>query len=442
VDAAAAGVAVAVLVLTGTPVSPTTMLAIVPLWLALLVSTRSYQGRHVALTATETARRVARAGVGMALTCLALTTVTTLPQGPGLLLVAGAATATSLTPRLGAQVWSTYVAPPSTRRRVVVAGRRPREVAQVVSELRRDPNHAFEVVAVCLDRAPEHSQFGVPVATGIRRVAEHALAAGADAVIALPSRKVDATQLRRIGWELEQTGVQLYVGTPLLDVACGRTTMTSAAGLRMLHVASRTRRRPPQLLKELVERPVAALMLAVLSPLILVTYLAIRLDSPGPALYRQTRIGRDGVGFTMLKFRTMVIDADARLAQLAVQNESDGKLFKMRRDPRITRVGSVLRKYSLDELPQLVNVVRGDMSLVGPRPALPSEVLRYDHDECRRLALKPGLTGLWQVSGRSDLSWEDSVRLDLKYVDNWSLSQDLALLVRTVRAVLSHRGAY
>jgi lipopolysaccharide/colanic/teichoic acid biosynthesis glycosyltransferase len=183
-------------------------------------------------------------------------------------------------------------------------------------------------------------------------------------------------------------------------------------------------------------------MLAVLSPLILVTYLAIRLDSPGPALYRQTRIGRDGVGFTMLKFRTMVIDADARLAQLAVQNESDGKLFKMRRDPRITRVGSVLRKYSLDELPQLVNVVRGDMSLVGPRPALPSEVLRYDHDECRRLALKPGLTGLWQVSGRSDLSWEDSVRLDLKYVDNWSLSQDLALLVRTVRAVLSHRGAY
>jgi exopolysaccharide biosynthesis polyprenyl glycosylphosphotransferase len=385
---------------------------------------------------------VARAGVGLALTCLALASVTTLPQGPGLLLVAGAATATSLTPRLGATAWSAFLASPSARRRVVVAGRRPREVAQVVAELRRDASHAFEVVAVCLDREPDAGAFDVPVATGVRRVAEHAVEVAADAVIVLPSRKLDAAQLRRIGWELEQTGAQLYVGTPLLDVACGRTTMTSAAGLRMLHVASRTRRRPLQLLKELVERPLAALLLVLLSPLVLLIVLAIRLDSPGPALYRQTRIGRDGVGFTMLKFRTMVTDADARLAELAAQNEADGKLFKLRRDPRITRVGALLRKSSLDELPQLVNVVMGDMSLVGPRPALPSEVVRYDHDECRRLALKPGITGLWQVSGRSDLSWEESVRLDLKYVDNWSLSQDLALLVRTVRAVLTHRGAY
>jgi lipopolysaccharide/colanic/teichoic acid biosynthesis glycosyltransferase len=159
-------------------------------------------------------------------------------------------------------------------------------------------------------------------------------------------------------------------------------------------------------------------------------------------IFRQDRVGRDGRHFTMLKFRTMHVDADETLQQLAGLNESDGVLFKVRLDPRITRLGRILRRYSLDELPQLVNVMRGHMSLVGPRPALPSEVVRYDEDPRRRLAVKPGLTGLWQVSGRSDLSWSDTVRLDLLYVDNWSFSLDLVILCRTVKAVLGHRGAY
>ena len=168
----------------------------------------------------------------------------------------------------------------------------------------------------------------------------------------------------------------------------------------------------------------------------------MRAGSPGPALYRQRRIGEAGQPFTMLKFRTMEVDADARRESLETEHDGNETLFKLRRDPRVTRVGAVLRRYSLDELPQLVNVVRGEMSLVGPRPPLPSEVDSYESDAVRRLRVRPGMTGLWQVSGRSDLSWVDSLRLDLWYVDNWSLALDAQILLRTAGAVLRGRGAY
>jgi lipopolysaccharide/colanic/teichoic acid biosynthesis glycosyltransferase len=196
----------------------------------------------------------------------------------------------------------------------------------------------------------------------------------------------------------------------------------------------------PGVAKVVWERMAAALALAFLSPVLLGLMLLVRLDSAGPALFRQVRVGRDGRHFTMLKLRTMRTDAESVRAQ--VDNEVDQVLFKNRQDPRITRIGRILRRYSLDELPQLVNVVRGDMSLVGPRPALPSEVAAYDHDPLRRLVVRPGLTGLWQISGRSDLSWRESVRLDLDYVDNWSLPRDLTIIGRTLHAVLGHRGAY
>jgi lipopolysaccharide/colanic/teichoic acid biosynthesis glycosyltransferase len=181
-------------------------------------------------------------------------------------------------------------------------------------------------------------------------------------------------------------------------------------------------------------------MLLVLAPLLAILAVWIRLDSPGPVLYRQTRVGRHGRPFTMLKLRTMHTGAET--VRDVLENDVDAVLFKARRDPRVTRIGRVLRRYSLDELPQLVNVLRGEMALVGPRPALPAEVAAYDDDPLRRLVVRPGLTGLWQVSGRSDLSWTESVRLDLDYVDNWSLRRDVAIVGRTVQAVLSHRGAY
>jgi len=191
-----------------------------------------------------------------------------------------------------------------------------------------------------------------------------------------------------------------------------------------------------------VDRTGAALGLLLLAPLFFGLALAVRLSSPGPVFHRQTRHGRHNRPFTMWKFRTMVADAEARREQLSTANESEGPMFKMRRDPRVTRVGHALRRTSLDELPQLLNVLRGDMSLVGPRPPLPDEVSRYDERELRRLAVRPGLTGLWQVSGRSDLSWQETVSLDLWYVDNWSVATDMGLLARTVRAVTDGRGAY
>jgi exopolysaccharide biosynthesis polyprenyl glycosylphosphotransferase len=196
------------------------------------------------------------------------------------------------------------------------------------------------------------------------------------------------------------------------------------------------------LVKNLIDRLVALVGLILVLPVFVAVGIAIRLSDPGPIFFRQSRVGREGKPFGMIKFRSMVVDAESRLEALRAQNEFDDVLFKMKQDPRITRVGRFLRRYSIDELPQLFNVIRGEMSLVGPRPPLPSEVDRYAVDVHRRLLVRPGLTGLWQVSGRSGLSWDESVRLDLYYVDNWSMLSDLVIIAKTVRAVLGSAGAY
>jgi exopolysaccharide biosynthesis polyprenyl glycosylphosphotransferase len=216
----------------------------------------------------------------------------------------------------------------------------------------------------------------------------------------------------------------------------------ATGSLTLVRAAHPSLRGPRRWLKAVLERTAATIGLVVLLPALVVVGLLIRLDSPGPAVYRQQRVGRDGRQFTMYKFRSMTTSADAEHTHLVDCNEADGVLFKIQQDPRITRLGGWLRRSSVDEVPQLWNVVRGDMSLVGPRPALPQEVARYDVDPRRRLVVKPGMTGLWQVSGRSDLSWSESVRLDVHYVDNWSLGLDLWILARTIRAVAGHRGAY
>ena len=189
-------------------------------------------------------------------------------------------------------------------------------------------------------------------------------------------------------------------------------------------------------------RVVALLALLLLLPTLLLVALAIRLDSPGPVLFRQVRVGRNGREFVIYKFRTMRADAESRLHEIRHLNEHDGVLFKIRNDPRVSGVGRWLRRFSLDELPQLWNVARGDMALVGPRPPLPREVAAYDARTRRRLDVKPGLTGIWQVSGRADLPWAEAVRLDLAYVEERSLGLDLRILGRTVGAVLTGRGAY
>jgi exopolysaccharide biosynthesis polyprenyl glycosylphosphotransferase len=248
--------------------------------------------------------------------------------------------------------------------------------------------------------------------------------------------------LRSLAWKLHGTGIQLLMAPDMAEIAGPRIVSRPAGGLPMLLVEEPRTGGPAQFVKALTERGAAAVALLVLSPVLAAIAAAVKLTSPGPVLFRQTRVARDGNEFAMLKFRSMVDGADAQVDELTDQNDHDGVLFKIREDPRVTRVGRFMRRYSIDELPQLWNVVRGDMSIVGPRPPLPIEVSQYGGDVGRRLMVKPGITGLWQVSGRSDLSWDESVRLDLYYVENWSLTLDLVIVGKTVKAVLAGSGAY
>ncbi|ACL40910.1 exopolysaccharide biosynthesis polyprenyl glycosylphosphotransferase [Pseudarthrobacter chlorophenolicus A6] len=264
----------------------------------------------------------------------------------------------------------------------------------------------------------------------------------ADAVAVSAGVQLHPQTLRHLGWELAARNVSLIMAPALTDIAGPRIHTQQVAGLPLMHVTTPTLEGGQQVAKRLFDLLVSGLLIIAFSPLMLVLALIVKLDSPGPILFRQERVGIEGLPFRMLKFRSMVVDAEERLQSLIDQNEGNGLLFKMKDDPRITRTGRALRKFSLDELPQLFNIFAGSMSLVGPRPPLPSEVEAYEHDVRRRLLVKPGLTGLWQVSGRSNLSWQDSVRLDLYYVENWSLAGDLLILLRTVRAVFQSSGAY
>jgi exopolysaccharide biosynthesis polyprenyl glycosylphosphotransferase len=228
-----------------------------------------------------------------------------------------------------------------------------------------------------------------------------------------------------------------------MEVAWPRLHIQPVAGLPLVHVEEPEFTGFRRVLKVAFDRTVALLALAILAPVALGVAVAVRVTSRGPVFFRQGRVGRDGRMFKMVKFRSMYVDAEARRAELEARNvNADGVLFKIRNDPRITPVGRVIRKYSLDELPQLLNVLTGKMSLVGPRPPLPAEVARYGDDMRRRLLVKPGLTGLWQISGRSDLSWEETKQLDLRYVENWSLGTDLLILWKTPAAVAKASGAY
>lgn len=265
---------------------------------------------------------------------------------------------------------------------------------------------------------------------------------GADAVAVSAGVQLHPQTLRHLGWELASRNIGLIMAPALTDIAGPRIHTQQVAGLPLIHVTTPTLEGGQRVAKRLFDLFVAGLLLLIASPLMAAVALLVKLDSPGPVLFRQERVGIEGKHFFMLKFRSMITDAEARLAELVKNNEGSGPLFKMKNDPRVTRVGRFLRRFSLDELPQLINVLSGSMSLVGPRPPLPREVEAYESDVRRRLLVKPGLTGLWQVSGRSNLSWQDSVRLDLYYVENWSLAGDLVIILRTVRAVFRSTGAY
>jgi exopolysaccharide biosynthesis polyprenyl glycosylphosphotransferase len=325
-------------------------------------------------------------------------------------------------------------------RRVIVVGHEL-SVIGITRQLRRERYHGLEVVGCCLP--PQHDgAVDLPVYGTFDDVANAVDAADADTVVVLSCPELDGVVLRRLAWRLERDEVDLVVASALIDVAGARTTIRPFDGLPMLHVEHPRLHGGVRLVKELVDRLGALILLVLFGPVLLAVALCVRVTSRGPVLFRQVRVGRDGGEFRIFKFRSMYVDAEARLAELRHLNEHDGVLFKIRDDPRVTPVGRWLRRFSLDELPQLLNVLAGQMSLVGPRPPLPQEVAAYADDVRRRLAVKPGMTGLWQVSGRSDLSWEETVRLDLRYVENWSLSLDLVILLRTMTAVVRSSGAY
>jgi exopolysaccharide biosynthesis polyprenyl glycosylphosphotransferase len=323
---------------------------------------------------------------------------------------------------------------------VLVAGS-VETATDLIARTRREPHNGWRVEAVCAGD-PCGNIEGVPVVGQLDELADHVRRGGYRVVAITPDPYWTPLRLQRLAWQLEGTSAEMVVAPVLMEVAGPRVHVTGVLGLPLLRVSAPTFTGARRVVKEIVDKIGALLLLTLLAPALIAIAAAIRLGDRGPALYRQQRVGKDGKPFTILKFRTMVVDADRRRDKLMAGNEAAGPLFKMRRDPRITPLGAVLRRFSIDELPQLVNVLRGTMSLVGPRPPLPEEVEAYGPDMLRRLLVKPGLTGLWQVSGRSDLPWDEAVRLDLRYVEDWSLALDALILWKTVRAVVRGQGAY
>ncbi len=411
------------------------------LWTGLLALNRAYEPRLIGV-GSEEFRRISQCGflLTAGVATAAYVTKTDLARGY-VVLVLPMVTVLTLCCRYGLRRRLHALRARGLCMREVVAVGHRASIADLVRRFRREPYHGMHIVGVCLPRDDARGEVeGVPVLGDFSDVPLVVCQAGADTVAVLACPELDGTALRRLAWRLEKTRTDLVVAPALMEVAGPRTTIRPVAGLPLLHVEHPELSGVRQLLKNVFDRTVAALALALLAPLLLALVLAVRFTSPGPALFRQTRVGKDGVEFTILKLRTMTLDAEQHKIHLV--SDSDGVLFKIRRDPRVTPLGGWLRRRSLDELPQLVNVLCGEMSLVGPRPPLPEEVAGYGDDVRRRLVVRPGMTGLWQVNGRSDLSWEESVRLDLRYVENWSLTLDLQILWKTWSAVARGSGAY
>jgi len=422
------------------------------IWAASIALAGGYDSRLIGMGADEF-RRVFNAGLGLTSAIAILSYVTRVQVSRGYLLtVMPCAVALTLTTRyvLRKKLHRMRVAGACMRRAVAVG--HSADVIELVQELRREPYHGLSVVAACLagDAVGENYTgpleiAGTPVRGNLDQVAEAVRDSAADTVAVLACSEMSSDRLRRLAWELEKDGTDLCLAPALLDVAGPRTTVRSAAGLPLLYVDHPDLTGFRQVIKSVLDKIGALSVLILLSPFLLAVAVAIRMEDGGPALFRQERIGKDGRIFRLYKFRSMVVGAEQQKAALASLNEVDGVLFKIRNDPRVTRIGAWLRRWSIDEIPQLFNVLKGEMSLVGPRPwaVVPFEEAARTTDQVqRRLAVRPGLTGLWQVSGRADLSWKESVRLDMRYVENWSFALDLQILWKTFKAVVRRSGAY
>lgn len=317
------------------------------------------------------------------------------------------------------------------------------EARTVAKTLEREGWLGYKILGLVDDALPKGTQVeeGYEVIGSTDELRDLVVAHSAGLVL-VAATAFDATRLNRMLWELQDIDIDLQITSGTVDLMASRMTVQSVAGVPLLYVRRTGMNRVQLTLKRSLDVLGSALGLLLLSPVLAAIALWIKKDSPGGAFFGQVRSGRDGETFKCWKFRTMVADAEARKAELEHLSEGPGLLFKLKDDPRVTKVGKTLRRYSLDELPQLYNVLKGEMSLVGPRPALPSEVEQYDDWVRNRLKVKPGMTGLWQVSGRAETSFSDYVRFDLFYIQNWSLSLDLWILWRTLRAVTEAEGAH
>ncbi|WP_312180587.1 sugar transferase [Arthrobacter sp.] len=330
--------------------------------------------------------------------------------------------------------------------RVVVFGG-SEDVAYVVKQVSAHASAAYEVAGLVVPGGAGEElegvlESGLPLATDPEEITEQVRELGANAVIVAGPVPGGNRYIRELGWRLENTSTELILASSLTNVAGPRIHWRPVEGLPLMHVELPQYSGGKHLLKRCLDIVFASMGLLVLAPVFAMLSMIVHYDSAGPVIFHQQRVGVRGRTFQMLKFRSMVIDAEQRLPTLKNRNQGAGVLFKLKQDPRVTRCGRWMRRYSLDELPQLWNVLRGDMSLVGPRPPLPSEVKGYQGSTHRRLLIKPGLTGLWQINGRSNLAWDESIRLDLFYVENWSLTGDLMIMWRTVRVMVRPDGAY
>jgi exopolysaccharide biosynthesis polyprenyl glycosylphosphotransferase len=327
--------------------------------------------------------------------------------------------------------------------RVVIAGAEG-HIDEIAAVLGREKWLGYNVVGALTpepdDRSMTHS--GVPLLGDSHSIAQVAIDAEADVVFLAGGAFDSSVEMRRLAWDLEHEEIAVVIAPSVTDVSRERISMRPVGGLPLIHLEKPRSQAAVRRAKRTFDILGTLALLLLFTPVFLFSALRIWSFDRGPVLFRQTRVGRDGAAFHCWKFRTMVIDAEELLADLHAKQGYQGGLFKMENDPRITAPGKWLRRFSIDELPQLVNVLIGDMSLVGPRPPLKHEVAQYDDAMARRLRVRPGMTGLWQVSGRSELAWSEAIRLDLYYVDNWSMFQDLTILARTFGAVLNSRGAY
>jgi exopolysaccharide biosynthesis polyprenyl glycosylphosphotransferase len=415
----------------------------VPAWLGVLAIAGCYD-RRILGTGSEEYHRIINGGVHFLAFVAVLHFLFKLVIARGFVgVLIPVAVVLTLLARYRLRMWL-YARRRSGRfvRRTLLVGL-PSTVVDVGEHLIRADWSGLRLVGACVDTDVDSLRIAgetVPVVGRVRDVARAIATCGADSVAV--TNESGPGDLRAIVEAADRPGVDLLVVPAITDVAGPNTVVRQVAGLPLLHVREPMFSGPQRLMKELMDRAIALAGVLLLAPLFLAVAVAVKLDDSGPVLFRQTRVGREGRRFKMVKFRTMVVNAEQLLPSLEAHNEADGLLFKLRQDPRVTRVGRFLRKYSIDELPQLLNVVKGEMSLVGPRPPLPGEVDNYEGPINRRLLVKPGITGLWQVSGRSDLSWDESVRLDLYYVDHWSPTMDATIIVKTFSVVLRGSGAY